>query len=198
MARAQAKTSGESQIISYNYQEKMQELQQKSMEKRQASNPGMALEGEQSQLMDPNQQGAQQGPQPGQDGSQAAPAPGDSGQAMAAGNYSDAQGSAVPGSAPGQTAGGDASYMDIHKTVKSWANKLMNMDPNEQRRMLMQVKQQMPQFGDMVEKALNDLKASAESTNVPGVSGAGVTPADTGVNMNPQSEQKAPTGKNAV
>ena len=197
MARAQAKTSGESQIISYNYQEKMQELQRKSMLKQQESNPAMALEGEQSQLMAPGQQGGQQEAQPGQDGSQASPAPGDSGQALSQGNYSDAQGGSVPGGAPGQTAGGDTSYLDIHKTVKSWANKLINMDENEQRRMLMQVKQQMPQFGEMVEKVLNDLKASAANENVPGATGAGLTPADTGVSMKPQSEQKAPTGKNA-
>lgn len=198
MARAQAKTSGESQIISYNYQEKLQELQRKSIEKQNQANsvPGDALANEQSQLMPPGQEG--QMAQPGQDGSQASPAPGDSGQALAAGNYRDAQGGSVPGGAPGETAGGDTSYMDIHKTVKSWANKLMNMDENEQRRMLMQIKQQMPQFGDMVEKALNELKANVSNSSVPGAQGAGLTPADTSVNMNPPSEQRAPTGKNAV
>lgn len=204
MARSQAKTSGEAQIISYNYQQKLQELQEnaqkKKMQKEQTMNSGGALSGEQSSLMSPDgmpmpNQGPG-GPQPGTDGSQAAPDAAASGQAFQSGAYSDAQGDNVPGAAPGQTAGGDTAYMDIHKTVRSWANKLVNMDPNEQLRMLTQIKQQMPEFGKMVEQQLNELLAGQANAGAPpiegGASSGGGTGGSGGANMTKMPEKGAP------
>jgi hypothetical protein len=170
VARAQAKTSGEAQVISYNYQQKLQELQENAQRKKNelanTVNSGTALQGEQS-MFPQNEEVGQEGPAPGQDMSQPSPGLEDSGQAQAQGGYSSAEGGSIPGAAPGTTANGDVAYMDIHKTVRSWANKLFAMDPNEQIRMLTQIKQQMPKFGDMVESQLNELKSNQAGTAQP-------------------------------
>jgi hypothetical protein len=211
MAKAQAKTSGESQIISYNYQQKLQELQQKAMAKqqRQGDAPGMEYGGaqtapgmgaEQSQLAGGPPAEAEQQAQQAQTqvGGQVAPGPQDAAYAQGQGAYQDAQGQQVAGAAPTQTAGGDVAYMDVHKTIRSWAQKLVGMEEGERLRMLTQIKSQMPTFGRMVEEQINRMMAEgAMAQSAPGAAGGGSAgqsnPNSTQVNMNAMPEKGAPT-----
>lgn len=200
MARSQAKTSGEAQIISYNYQQKLQELQLKAQAKEQAQGdaPGLMYGGaqtapgmgaEQSGLIPQNEQVQQGAGQAQMDQPNAALQPG----------YQDQNSGNMPGAGPAVSDQGQNSYLDIHKTIKSWATKLSKMDSMEQRRMLTQIKQQMPEFGDAVEKALNQ-----ELTQGPGAPGAGgggsgqANPAGTQVNMKSMPEKGAPTRAGSV
>ena len=198
MARAQAKTSGESQIISYNYQQKLQELQEKAMAKQQsdpnyayggpATAPGMGAEQTGLSPQDPQAMGPQ---------GQVAPPPTASGDAMLQGQYMDATGQQVPGAAPTQ-AGDQTAYMDVHKTIQTWASKLVNMEPTERQRMLTQIRQQMPTFGKMVEDRMNQMIAEGQmAQSAPGAAGGGMAgqsnPNGAQVNMAPMPEMGAPT-----
>jgi len=193
MAKSQSKTSGEAQIISYNYQQKIQELQQKLLDKQNANTPpgqnefapqtAPGMSNEQSGLV------PQQLP-PGQEGQVAQTT--QSQNTMAPG-YQDQTGQDMAGAGPSMSEGGQAQYLDIHKTIKTWASKLSKMEPGEQMRMLAQIKQQMPAFGQEVEKALQmELAQSA-----PGAAGGGSAgqsnPTGTQVNMNAMPEKGAPT-----
>lgn len=201
MARAQAKTAGESQIISMNYQQKIQELQMKAQEKQMANgemDPSMMYGGPQTA----GPMGAEQSglaPQSEDPNSQAGGA-GDAAMPpnSADAGYTDAQGKPVAGGAPAMS-GDQVAYMDVHKTVKQWATKLFKMDPMEAQRMLSQVKQQMPQFGKMVEDELNRLKTQGGGGDVgaPGAGGGGsagqANPGGVNVNMSAMPEKGAPT-----
>ncbi len=202
MARSQAKTSGEAQIISYNYQQKLQELQLKSQAKQNAQGlntemqyggeqtaPGM--NGEQSGLAPQNEQvqqgGAQEVGQSQMDQPDAALQPG----------YQDQNSGNMPGSGPMVSEQGQNSYLDIHKTIKSWATKLVKMEPMEQLRMLTQIKQQMPEFGDAVEKALNEEMGKGMTAGGAGQAGQ-ASQGGSQVNMNAMPEKGAPTRAGSV
>lgn len=212
MARSQAKTSGESQIISYNYQQKIQELQQKAQEKQiaQGNAPGMegyggpetasGMEGEQSGLGPQAGGGAEPGmeEQAQEAAGQVAPPPEAAGDAALEGQYVDNEGQQVPGAAPSETAGGQTAHMDVHKTIRSWASKLVGMEMSERQRMLTQIKQQMPTFGRMVEEMMNEQLAGGGAVQgAPGAAGGGSAgqsnPNAGQVNMNAMPEKGAPT-----
>lgn len=197
MARSQAKTSGEAQLITFNYQQKIQELQQKSLEKMQAE--GMAVGPEYGGPMTaPGMEGEQSGlaPQLGggqpMDAQSSAMASGE-GQIAPASTYQDQVGQPIAGAAGTVTAGGQAASMDIHKMIKSWATKLSKLEPTEQMRMLSQLKQQMPQFGDEVEKVMNQVKTQGTVGGSSGGVGGQANPSGTQVNMNAMPVKGAPT-----
>lgn len=192
MARAQAKTSGEAQLISYNYQQKIQELQNEAMKKDALTQPPAyggpvdagPFSGEQSNL-DPNY----------------APAPDAQGAGAAQGqlSYADQGGQPVPGAQPAQDAGGNVAYMDVHKTIKTWVGKLKNMQPQEAQRMLMQVKAQMPAFGAEVEEAYNAAMAQGQNAAAGGgATAAQANPGGAQPNMNPLPENRMPTRSGTV
>lgn len=179
IAKAQAKTSGESQIVQFNYQEKLRELQEKAMGNQTEGgimSPSQAdpYMNEQSNLTMPNEEEVSRG--------QMTPD-----EAVTQPGYQSAQGQDVPGAAPTVSSGGQNQYLDVHKMVKNWATKLSKMEPTEQSKMLMQIKQQMPSFGDLVEKTLHEIIATSNEGG-----GAMVSSDSKGVNMNPLPEQKAP------
>jgi len=189
IARAQAKTSGESQIIQYNYQEKLEELKRKSMKKLEAKGeaiPGQGFfAGEQS--LTPEAEEIHRG--------QMTPD-----EAVAQPGYQDQQSQEIPGAAPAVSSGGQNTYLDVHKMVKSWATKLSKMEPTEQAKMLMQIKQQMPSFGDLVEKTLNEMLAKGEvGPAAAAMQGAAPIGGEAGgVNMKALPEQRAPRRKGEV
>jgi intein/homing endonuclease len=188
IARAQAKTSGESQIIQYNYQEKLEELKRKSIKKMQArgEDPSGAgyIDSEQSMV-----------PQ-GEEVNRAQMTPDE---AVDQPGYQDQQNQEIPGASPAVSSGGENSYLDVHKMVKSWATKLSKMEPTDQAKMLMQIKQQMPSFGDLVEKTLNEMLAKGEvGVSAEAMRASGQAPSSEGVSMKALPEQRAPRRKGEV
>ena len=141
MMRSQAKSSGEAQIINWNYQQKLQELQRDAMEKEQKRlghqpHPDAGVMGsEQSELG--QEPGMAHGDQMPQDEAE----------------YLDQQGNPVPGAGPVET-GGQVEYMDVHRLVRRWAEKLVKLEPQTMGKMLSQIKAQNPQFGAQVEKEI--------------------------------------------
>lgn len=195
MARAQAKTSGESQIISWNYQQRIQELQTVAMEKQQEemAKGGLPLDqyggpqqggpmgNEQSQLVPQNELASQQ---------QGGGAPGIQQEGMQ--NQMTGQPVADPtaGGGSGQQEGA-APAMNMDKMVQKYANQLAAMEPGQAATMLSQIKSQMPSFGILVEKALN--QARMANGGAGGGAAGQSNPNGTAVNMNAMPEKGAPT-----
>ena len=140
MMKAQARISGEAQLISYEYQSQLQELQMQDQQKAQMM--GMGQPGQEAQ--------------PGQDRS------GQDQQAQSQGQQDYAQPpQGQPGQQPGQPGQdqgqGNVLNMDVAKTALTWAKKLTKVPPADAQQQLMQTKQQMPAFGKMVEEEYNKL-----------------------------------------
>lgn len=187
-AKGSTKTQGESQIISYNYQQKIQELAAKAEEENQKRIKAMQSPGPQAPdgpVMGGGwQQQAQSGllgqgaqMQEGGDPQQQMMAEGE-GQAAAGGQAMDAGGSPAEQIVEG----------DIQSRVSRWASKIMQYDPNTASEVLMQLKQKMPQIGQAVEEAYNQAKSQMAT---PSGNQSQVDPAQ-GPTALP--EQKAPTG----
>lgn len=190
MARSQAKTSGESQIISWNYQQRIQELQTEAMKKQQEDQieegyGGPEMSGpfgqEQSQLMPQSEQVPQEAMGGGVPGTQQE------------GMQNQMTGQPVAGSeAVPQGEGQGAPQLNMEKMVQRYARQLVNMDPGQAQQMLSQIKSQMPSFGKLVEEALNTLRAGANAGAGGGSAGQS-NPGGVNVNMSAMPEKGAPT-----
>lgn len=194
MARSQAKTSGEAQLVSWNYQKKIQELTEEAQQEKmkEMQEQGQDQYGPEAQGMNPfaSEQSpiqysqAPQGALPqGQAGGQAG------GQQP---EYESATtGQPVPGAKPATGPSGQTMTMDVEKMADRYASQISKMEQMEADRMLMQIKQQMPEFGAMVEERVNQIRAQqGQGSAATGGSAAGE--GGSKVNMNPMPEKGAP------
>jgi len=201
MARAQAKTAGESQIISYNYQQRLQEMQMDDQKKMHEQHPEMMGPTPGEQQEQEQEQGFAQSEAQGEEAkAQQIQSMNQTPQGPAAqGGATRGQPSAGGQPAAGGEGGGQGADLDVNQTAQNWANKLLKMDPPQAQQMLVQVRQQMPAFAKLVEDNLNKMKAGEEmggagDTNAAGETGA-AQKSQGGVNMTPMPEQRAPTRK---
>lgn len=185
-AKGSTKTQGESQIIQYNYQTKIQELAAKAEEenqKRIKSLEGPSPQQPDGPIMDA---GWQQQAQSGLAGQGAEIQPGQDPLAMQGG-----QGAPGP-QQPLNAAGSPAEQIvegDIDSRVQRWATKIMQYDPNTASEVLMQLKQKMPQIGKAVEEAY--LQARSQMATP----GGNQSQSDPSQGPSQLPENKAPTGK---
>jgi hypothetical protein len=193
MAKAQAKTSGEAQLISFNYQEKMQELQMEAQKKLNNENPALnyggtetagGFGGEQSGLAPQNED-----PNAGQP-PEATRSMTDTNAGGSGAIQTDA--GTIEGTTGTQSAGGQNTYFDVPKMVKTWATKLSKLEPIQRDQLLSQIKQQMPMFGKEVEEAMKQEMAKGMGGGSGGSAGQ-ANPNATAVSMNALPEKGAPT-----
>lgn len=134
-AKSQARTQGEASVISFNYQQKVQELaakaQQAAMDRLSGGKPGSG-----GQMMSPDiQQGS--GWQAGM------PSPLEAQE----GNP--------------QLEGGE--NLDLSKKIQGWANRLAQMSPAEAMSTISELKSKMPEIGMEVEKAYQSAQAGVSA-----------------------------------
>jgi hypothetical protein len=187
MAKAQAKTSGETQITAWNYQQAA---------KDQANQGGGEFV-----PGDPNAQGPYANEQSALAGGQGQVAPPAQGAEAAQGQseYQDQTGMPVQGAQPTTDSGGNPQYMDVEKMADRYAGQLAQMQPGERTRMLTQMRQQMPEFATMVEKKMNELLAQGAGMQggggnpTPGAGASGQSPSQSGgTDMSAMPEKGAP------
>lgn len=175
MAKGQAKISGETQLVTFNYQEKIRKLQNDAM----ADEPGPQLLG--AGMMTP--EGIEQPMNALPPGAAAMPG--------------------IPGGDPGMAApqaapptatdpeSGQAVPLDVHRLIKQWAGKLAKMGPDQAFQMIERGKQQYPNFWMMVEQVYNSTVGQPAAAGNFG--GPQANPGTAGeVNMDAMPEIKAP------
>lgn len=204
MAQAQAKSSGEAQITSWNYQQKIQELTTKAQEEMNKDMNNQNIDPETGEVISDPNAGPYANEQSGLGlpggGGQAAPPAQGAEAAQGQAEYESTQtGQQVPGAQPTTDASGQNMYMDVEKMADNYASKLAQMEPGERLRMLTQIKSQMPEFGMLVEKKMNQLIAEGATTATgggnptPGMGNSGQTESQAGkVNMDAMPEKGAP------
>lgn len=175
-AKGAARTQGEASVISFNYQQKIQELGEKAQVAAMDKMKQMGLPA-------PQQQGQEQ---LGQDG-----------QPMQPQAQPQEQGwqNAMPEPLEPQAEGQVQPGIDVDKKVKTWAGKLAKMAPPEAHATITELKMKMPDIGDAVDRAYKEALTRISS------SGGGASRQNaksTEVNMNPLPEQKAPMRQGSV
>jgi len=145
MAKGGAKTQGEAGLIQYNYQTKIQELAQKAEQDMQ------------KKLTKMREDGVPMPPMPQAGGAEAGAGWQSQEQTQLMGTSAEA----APGEMPQvSTQGSMAAQMvdqDIRTRVIRWAQKLQQMDPNTAQETLFELKNKMPDIGNAVEAAYNEL-----------------------------------------
>jgi len=170
--KSSAKASGESQLVSYEYQARLQSMQTKDMQNQ------------------PPGEGGEEAQQPGQEGQQ--------GDTQAGQQPQEAQGAEQGAPAEGQEGeggqGADQTF-DINKKAGEWANKLTQMERGPALQTLGDIKMQMPSFGKLVEDAYNLAVSGVDDPSGAGAVGpaAQAGASSPNVNMTPMPTQRAPT-----
>lgn len=145
-SKGNAKSQGESQVIQFNYQQKIQELAQKAQAdaeaKMKSSASAVAPAGESPDEVIAGQDGVGSGAQPS------------GGVTSQASEF--AQASGREGTAP---------VDQVESKVQSWASQLAKLDPNQARLTIAEIKMKMPDIGAKLEQAYSQLVAGT----VPGV-----------------------------
>jgi hypothetical protein len=143
-AKASAKTQGEAGVISFNYQQKINELAQKAQAEAQRKAEALGLQapgGQQVMPSDPQQGAIDQAPPPQM-------------------NYGSGWENMVapPVQPPSQQTNAQIDQeveMDLSGRAERFANKLVQFPPFEAKAALIKLKAKMPDFGTMVEKVYN-------------------------------------------
>ncbi len=184
-----AKSQGEAQLISFNYQQKIQELAQKAQEDANARlglPPGGALPGEAPVAGEAPNSGstAEGGANPYDPATGAQPSGGTQG-----GASEFAQAKAPEAGRQGGTAGAAFAQKSpddqIESKVQSWAKQLANLDPNQARLTIAEIKTKMPDVGKRLEAAYGALQGGGPA-------------AGPQVNMTPLPERGVPRRAGAV
>lgn len=202
--KGMAKSQGESQLINFNYQQKINEMAQKAQESaneklqaaNQSGNPLERLDGAASEE-DMAEEGMSGAP-----GEEAQPSGGEGG---AGGEWSQGvpPATALPAPQQGQGASAGAAggqpqteaATGIESRVKRWATQLTQMEPTQARMTINELKSKMPEIGNAIEKEYNiamgtmGMGAGGEG----GANASGVQP-----NMNPLPEKAQPRRAGAV
>lgn len=187
-AKGAAKTQGEAQIISTNYQEKIQELAAQAQQNLQAKGliptapdpnaPQGSDPNAQQPQGDPNAQAQAQAPLALPPGEPQPSGGGDQSEFQAPGAAAASGQAASAPNAPGaDQAGQIAAFVD------KWAKQLLKLSPQEARLAIVDLKKQMLPVGQKVEQAYMQLTAAQG-----GATGA----VSTEPNMNPLPEKGAP------
>jgi len=213
--KGMAKSQGESQLINYNYQQKIQDMMQRAQEsaneKLQASqatgNPLETFGGgnpAEQDMSEPPGEGAQ--PSGGQEGGEwgqgqqgataggpqlPAPAGPEQGPSMEA-----EQGAAPAGVAPGGEAQTEAAS-GIESRIKRWATQLSQMEPTQARMTINELKAKMPEVGRAIEAEYNKVMGTM-GMGAGGQGDANAAASSVEPNMNPLPEKAAPRRAGAV
>lgn len=168
-AKANAKTQGESMLITNNYQQKINDMAMEAQANNEARAAEMGIQGA-------GQVPAGQGADPGGevqmgDGAEAAGAPQmtaawqDKAQSSLGGNAAGGGGQMPNGN--GKPAVGEVEQ-EVNSRVQRWAKKLTTLDPGSASETLMELKSKMPDIGLAVEKEYKTLLAGVSK---PGAGG---------------------------
>lgn len=167
-AKSQARTQGESQLIGFNYQQKINELAAEAQQAAQEKMVSMGYPNPAAQQQ-PQQQGGWQN---------ALPSPLE-----------------PDNSDPSQAASGSPVEQEMASRVKTWSNKLQQLSPGDAQATIAELKAKFPDIGSAVENEYNmagaNLAAQGGGKSVQNAK-------STQVNMNPLPEKGAPTRAGAV
>lgn len=176
-AKGSAKTQGEASLISFNYQNKVQEIAQKAQAaaQRRVREFTYGMPNKLEDQMPQNQFGGQEeqagamGPEGGM--------PGAEDQAMEGGEQAMemAQDQVDPG--PDQTIEG---VSDVDQRVERMASQLTQMDPQQAQMAIQEINGKFPELGQAINKRYNELQSGL---------GAPAQGEEGGVNMNPLPEK---------
>lgn len=193
-SKGSAKSQGESQIISWNYQQKVQELAEKSQDnaQRRAAERFSKIPSNVSEKMPSDVANQQMGPWGDTQGL------GEGAQMEQGGDEQQPQiAEQSQGVQEEMPTNAEEIDEDINGKIQRWASKLNSMDTNLAMQTLAKIKEKMPDMGKEIEKAYNAI-ASSQMQQQGGFSG-GESDASkesermNGVNMSPLPEQKQST-----
>jgi len=189
-SKGMAKSQGESQLIGFNYQQKIQELTMKAQEQMQGRLGGIVggvgqdpAGGNMAPQID-NMGGDQKKQQKGGWDSML-PAPGGDPNAK----MPDIGAGTMPGARP------ENPQDQINRKVVGWASKLSKMDPTQAQLSIAELKTRLPDIGRLVEQEYNRLKAQPNSG---GVGRSQDNPGSIEPNMNPMPVKGMPTRAGVV
>jgi len=189
-SKGMAKIQGESQIIGFNYQEKIQDLTQKAQQRAQ-------------EKMMKAEKNAPYSMQVGAD-----PSKDPLNNPGLLPQNTDSQ-EVMPQDGQGPAGGAAGAQADMGGKITSWVNELVKMPPPQAAQTIEEIKPKMPDVGAQLEKAYRMAMMQQQGAGVapgakpkaPGNPGAGAgqaDPAGVKINMNPMPEKGAPTRGGAV
>jgi hypothetical protein len=100
----------------------------------------------------------------------------------------------MPAAAPGGGGGGGGGGQDEMTTkIDSWAQKLSNLPPEQAMSTISELKNRLPEIGQMIEQKMNMMKIEPK-----GNAGRGQDSMNIGVNMDPMPVRGAPRRAEAL